>query len=202
MVNAKVTANGDNSADNTAILPVAKRIVGVNIRILLVDDSHTFREALKQYLAPQPDFLIVGSVDNAQTAIEQVKTLNPDIILMDLEMPGMNGLQATKVIAQQFTQTKVIVLSSHDEEKYINQVLNIGAKGYLFKNTPIEELAHSIRFVHQRDICSFLQGYGKNLIQARRQSRQLNQLLKIAQKLSYHVLVKYSPMIGRVKLRN
>ena len=145
MVNAKVTANGEN----TAILPVAKRFVGVNIRILLVDDSHTFREALQQYLAPQPDFLIVGSVDNAQAAIEQIKTLNPDIVLMDLTMPGMDGLQTTKVIAQQFTQTKVIVLSRHDEEKYINQVLNAGAKGYLFKTTPIEELTHSIRFVHQ-----------------------------------------------------
>jgi hemolysin D len=145
MVNGKVAAN----SKDTAILPVAKRIVGQNIRIILVDDNNSIRETLCSYLAPQPDFKIVGSVDNAQTAIEQIKTLNPDIVLMDIEMPGMNGVEATRMISRQFNQSKVIVLSSHDEKLYLNQVLNAGAKGYLLKTTPVEELAHSIRFVHK-----------------------------------------------------
>jgi HlyD family secretion protein len=145
MVNGKVAAD----SKDTAILPVAKRIVGQNISIILVDDSDSIRETLRNYLVPHADFQIVGSVDNAQTALEQIKTLNPDIVLMDIEMPGMDGIRATRAIAQQFSQTKVIVLTSHDEKLYLNQVLNAGAKGYLLKTTPVEELAHSIRFVHK-----------------------------------------------------
>ncbi|MFM2311227.1 MAG: hypothetical protein RLZZ04_503 [Cyanobacteriota bacterium] len=145
MVNGKVTV----SSKDTAILPVPKGIVEQNISIILVDDSDSIRETLHNYLAPQPDFKIVGSVDNAQTALEQIKTLNPDIVLMDIEMPGMDGIKATRAIAQQFSQTKIIVLSSHDEDDYVKQVLNSGAKGYLLKTTPLEELNHSIRFVHK-----------------------------------------------------
>jgi HlyD family secretion protein len=145
MVNGKVAAN----SKDTAILPVAKPIVGRNIRIVLVDDSNAIRETLRNYLAPQPDFQIVGSVNNAQTALKQIKTLNPDIVLMDIEMPGMDGIKATRAIASQLNQTKIIVLSSHDEDHYVEQVLNAGAKGYLLKTTPVEELVHSIRFVHK-----------------------------------------------------
>jgi hemolysin D len=145
MVNGKVAAN----SKDTAILPVAKQIVGQNIRIILVDDSNAIREILRNCLTLQPDFQIVGSIDNAQTAIEQITTLNPDIVLMDIEMPGMDGISATQAIAQQFNQTKVIVLSSHNEDYYVEQVLNAGAKGYLLKTIPVEELTHSIRFVHK-----------------------------------------------------
>jgi hemolysin D len=153
MVNGKVAAN----SNDTAILPVAQKIVERNIRIVLVDESDSIRETLCKYLAPQPDFQIVGSVDNAQTALEQIKTLQPDIVLMDIEMPGMECIKATKAIAQQFAQTKVIVLSHHDEEHYVEQVLNAGAKGYLLKTTPLEELTHSIRFVH-KGYCQFSPG--------------------------------------------
>jgi hemolysin D len=147
MVNGKAPANLNDN--DMAVLPVTKPIIEQNIRILLVDDSNSIRETLRNYLAPQLDFQIVGSVDNAQTAIKQIKTLNPDIVLMDIEMPGINGVEATRMIAQQFSQTKVIVLSSHNEDDYVEQVLNVGAKGYLLKTTPLEELAYSIRFVHK-----------------------------------------------------
>ncbi|VEP15090.1 Response regulator receiver protein [Hyella patelloides LEGE 07179] len=145
MVEGKITAK----PSKIPILPVRSHDVELNIRIVLVDDNNSIRETLQNYLASQPDFAIVGSVDNAQTAIEQIESLNPDIVLMDIEMPEMDGLQATRAISQRFNQTKVIVLSSHDEEQYINRVLNVGAKGYLLKTTPLEELANSIRFVHK-----------------------------------------------------
>lgn len=136
MVNGKVT----DKANNTAILP-AKKIAVELIKILLVDDSNAIRETLKQRFAAYSDFAIVGSVDNARTILEQIETLNPDIVLMDIEMPGIDGIKATKaitkwqltLIAKQFARTKVIVLSSHDEEQYVDRVLNAGAKGYLLK---------------------------------------------------------------------
>jgi hemolysin D len=147
MVNEKVAAD----SKNTAISPIVKHIVGQSqsIRIILVDDSNSIRETLCNYLAPQADFQIVGSFDNAQTALEQIKTLNPDIVLMDIEMPDMDGIRATRAITQQFSQVQVIILSSYDEQLYLEQVLNAGAKGYLVKTTPVDELAHSIRFVHK-----------------------------------------------------
>lgn len=144
MVKVKATVK----ANNTAILPANKSTVEI-IKILLVDDSNTVRETLKQHLTAYPDFAIVGSVDNARTILEQIETLNPNLVLMDIEMPGIDGIKATGAIAQRFAQTKVIVLSSHDEEQYVDRVLNAGAKGYLLKTTPIEELAYSIRFVHK-----------------------------------------------------
>jgi hemolysin D len=145
MVNGKA---GD-SIGNPEILSVSTKISQVKINILVVDDSNYVRESLNHYLAAQPDFSIVGSVDNVPTALEQIKTLNPDLVLMDIEMPGINGIEATKAITQQFEQTKVIVLSSHKEPHYVDQVLDAGAKGYLLKTTPLEDLANSIRFVHK-----------------------------------------------------
>ena len=160
MVKVKVTPN---SSDRT-ILPVEKKIVGSekpnrqttglplassNIRILLVDDSNSTREVLRNYLAPQPDFAIVGSFDNARTALAQIKTLNPDLVLMDIEMPEIDGLKATRAIMQQYPDSKIIILSSHLKEIYIKQAVNAGAKGYLLKTNSVEELVHGIRFVNQ-----------------------------------------------------
>ncbi len=145
MVDAKVTAN----SSNTAILPVKKKIVGSNIKILLVDDSNAVREKLHSCLAPQPDFTIVGSFDNARTALTQIGTLNPDIVLMDIQMPKIDGFKATKRILQKFKQTKIIILSAHVSEAYITEALNAGAKGYLLKKNSVEELVRGIRFVSQ-----------------------------------------------------
>ena len=145
MVNGKVTTY----SSNTAILPAQKQIVGLNIKILLVDDSDSIRETLHNYLAPQTDFEIVGSVNNARVALEEIKRLNPDIVLMDIEMPEIDGLKATKEIAQQFPNCKTIVLSSHVKEIYIKQALDAGAKGYLVKTNSAEELIYGIRFVNQ-----------------------------------------------------
>ena len=134
---------------NKEILSGKKQLVTRKITILLVDDSNAIRETIRNYLEPQLDFEIVGSVDNARSALEQTESLNPDIVLMDIEMPGINGLEATRAIAQKFEQSKVIVLSIHDDEQYIDRVLEAGAKGYLLKTIPMEELAYSIRFVHK-----------------------------------------------------
>ena len=119
------------------------------IRLLVADDQNLVRHALQVYLETEKDLEVVGSAYDGNTAIEQIEALNPDVVLLDIEMPGMNGLSTTQIICQQFPETKVLVLSSHDEEYYINQALQMGAKGYLLKNTAAEDLANVIRSVNK-----------------------------------------------------
>ncbi len=145
MVNGKFPAN----SKDTAILPVKKRITGSKIKILLVGDSNSFGETLHNYLAHQPDFAIVGSVIDAGAALKQVEILNPNIVLMDLEVPGIQGLEATTAIAQNFPQSKTIVLSDSATELHLKKALHAGAKGYLLKTTSAEEIIYGIRFVNQ-----------------------------------------------------
>jgi DNA-binding NarL/FixJ family response regulator len=117
------------------------------IRVLLVDDQNTTRQILKSYLEPEPDLEIVGNADDGQAAIEQIEVLQPDVALVDIEMPGIDGLTATRMISQRFPTVKVIVLSTYDDSDYVNRALQVGAKGYLLKATPAQEIASVIRSV-------------------------------------------------------
>lgn len=118
------------------------------IRILLVDDQVIIRQGLKALLELEPDLQVVGSADNGQTAIEQVEALQPDVVLIDIRMPEMDGVTATRIICQR-AETKVLVLSGYDDDRYLADALQAGARGYLLKDTPAEELAASIRSVHR-----------------------------------------------------
>ncbi|MGL6342284.1 MAG: response regulator, partial [Waterburya sp.] len=104
------------------------------IRILLVDDQNIVRQGIQALLEPRPKLKIVGTAQDGNSAIEQVDTLMPDIVLMDLEMPGISGITAIQKICQQFPKTKVLVLSSHENQEYVIQALQAGASGYLLKN--------------------------------------------------------------------
>lgn len=117
------------------------------IRILLVDDQAIIREALKVLLEQEQDFEIVGTADSGQAAIDQVELLKPDVLLIDILMPGMDGVTATQIICQRFPETKVIVLSGHDDEEYLANALRAGAMGYLLKTTAGEDLSSTIRSV-------------------------------------------------------
>lgn len=119
------------------------------IRVLIADDQNLIRQALQLCLETEQDIDIVACVDDGVKAIEQVEKFHPDVAIIDLEMPNLDGLTATNVICQRFPQTRVLVLSSHDREDYINQALRAGARGYLHKSTSTEELANAIRSVHQ-----------------------------------------------------
>ena len=118
------------------------------IRILLVDDQALLCEVLKTWLEVEEDFEVAGVAHNGEEAIVQVEKLRPDIILMDIDMPKMNGLEATELISERFPQAKVIFLSAHDDDMYLGKSLRAGAKGYLLKNTTAEELAEKIRSVY------------------------------------------------------
>jgi hemolysin D len=127
--------------------PLSANPQSQSIRILIVDDQNFVRKMLQYSLSAVADFEIVGTANSGSEAIAQIEQLRPDIALVDIEMPGMNGLEITRTISDQYPQTKVLVISIHDDESYIRDSLQAGAKGYLLKNTPSEELAHAIRFV-------------------------------------------------------
>ncbi|GAB4176943.1 MAG: response regulator transcription factor [Coleofasciculaceae cyanobacterium] len=117
------------------------------IRILLVDDQSLIRQGLRALLELEPDLEVVGEAENGHSAIALVETLHPDIVLLDIRMPLMDGVAVTREIGQRFSETKVLVLTTFDDDEYVAQALRYGAKGYLLKDTPSEELAAAIRAV-------------------------------------------------------
>ncbi len=120
------------------------------IRVLLVDKQKNVRETLKSVLEAAADFDIVGMSNNGREAIELVKKLQPDVVIMDIEMPGMDGVLATKMIAQSALgeKVKVLVVSSHDDSEYVVKSMQAGAKGYLFKGSSAAEIQDTVRSVH------------------------------------------------------
>lgn len=119
------------------------------IRLLLVDDQIIVRQGLQSLLESKPDLQVVGDAENGQKAIEKVEALKPDVVLMDVRMPVMDGVAATRLISQRFPGTKVLVLTTFDDDEYVSQAMRFGAMGYLLKDTPSEELAQAIRAVYK-----------------------------------------------------
>ncbi len=119
------------------------------IRLMLVDDQGIVREGLRSLLNAKPDLEVVGEAENGQQAVEQALSLMPDVILMDVRMPIMDGVAATRTLHEQVPNLKVLVLTTFDEDDYVARAMKHGAKGYLLKDTPSEELAEAIRAVHK-----------------------------------------------------
>ncbi|MBO1063433.1 MULTISPECIES: response regulator transcription factor [Nostocales] len=117
------------------------------ITVLLVDDQSLIRQGLRALLELEVDIEIVGEAENGQTAINLVEKLRPNVILMDIRMPIMDGVAATKEINQHFPQCKILILTTFDDDEYVKAGLQNGAMGYLLKDTPSEELAVAIRAV-------------------------------------------------------
>lgn len=135
------------------------------IRILLVDDQKAVREYLRAWLEPVANFEIVGTASDGHSAIEQVELLKPDVVLIDMEMPGLNGFEATSIICQKSMGVKVIILSMYDGQEYLARSLQAGATGYLLKNTPKEELIEAISFVN-RGYSQFAPGLVKKIVES------------------------------------
>jgi len=119
------------------------------IRLLLVDDQIIVRQGLRSLLEAKPDLEVVGEAENGHQAIVQVEILQPDVVLMDVRMPVMDGVAATRQICQQFSQTKVLVLTTFDDDEYVSQAMRLGARGYLLKDTHSDDLAAAIRSVYK-----------------------------------------------------
>jgi len=120
-----------------------------NIRILIVDDQNFTREAVKSILEQESDFEVVGQAENGVKALVQIAKVQPDVAVIDLEMPEMNGFVLTEKIKQQFSQIKVVILSSCEDHDSINNAVKAGAKGYLLKSTSGTELTDTIRYVQR-----------------------------------------------------
>jgi len=126
------------------------------IRVLVVDDHAILRDGIRSLLESQEDIVVVGEAENGAEAIELVEKTSPEIVLMDISMPRMNGLEATRLIGQKFPQVRVLILTQHDNREYIVPVLQAGAAGYVLKRSGRRELLNALREVHEQG--AFLTG--------------------------------------------
>ncbi len=115
------------------------------LRLLLVDDHALFREGLISLLSYQDDFTVVGEAEDAESAIKQARALQPDIVLMDIELPGENGVSATQRLKMEIPDLTIVMLTVHDESQTLFEAIKAGAQGYLVKNVRSRELLEQLR---------------------------------------------------------
>ncbi|MGK7897432.1 MAG: response regulator transcription factor [Xenococcus sp. (in: cyanobacteria)] len=119
------------------------------VRVLIVDDQKSVRLTLKLYLESNSQIEVVAMAEDGVTALEKIAQLQPNVTLIDLEMPGMNGITTIEIINKRFPKTKTLVLSSHEQKEYIHQAILAGAKGYLKKGASQEQLTAAVLKVNQ-----------------------------------------------------
>ncbi|HEV3198168.1 MAG TPA: response regulator transcription factor [Bryobacteraceae bacterium] len=119
----------------------------MSIRILLADDHRILREGLRSLLAQQVDIVVVGEASDGETAVALARELRPDIVIMDVVMSGLGGVEATRRIRTDLRDTKVIGLSMHSDRRFVSEMLRAGALGYLVKDSAFEELNQAVRAV-------------------------------------------------------
>lgn len=124
------------------------------LRILLAEDHKTVREGIKLLVNSQPDMEVIGEADNGEAAIEDVNRLSPDMIVMDVSMPVLNGLKATKRLRDNYPDLVILILTRHTDDGYLQQLIGAGANGYVLKQSAPDELINAIRAV----------GSGKNYL--------------------------------------
>jgi len=122
------------------------------IRILIVDDHGIVRAGIRSLLESQPDFEVAGEAAHGEEAIEKARELHPDLVLMDIALPGMNGIEATRQIKKEFPEINVLVLTMHDDEEFFFPVLRAGASGYILKEAEPQELLYAISVVCQGQV--------------------------------------------------
>jgi DNA-binding NarL/FixJ family response regulator len=123
------------------------RPAGPAIRVLLVDDHTILREGVRSLLAGESDIRVVGEARDGVEAVEQVARLVPDVVVMDMVMPRMNGLEATIEIKKRNPEVKILILSMYDDDEYVQQIIQAGAAGYVLKRVAADDLVRAIREV-------------------------------------------------------
>ena len=138
------------------------------IRLLLVEDQTLMRQGLKTILDLEPGFTVIGEATDGEAGVRQALRLRPDVILMDVQMPGLNGVDATAALCVAWPAARIIILTTFDRDDYVFQAVRAGAQGYLLKDTPAERLIDTIRRVHA----------GEVFIQPEIASRALRELMR------------------------
>jgi two-component system, NarL family, response regulator NreC len=119
------------------------------IRVLLTDDHTLFRQAIRTLLSAEPDIEVVGEAPGAAESVQLAQQLKPDVVLMDIGMTGMSSFEATRQIRRDRPETRVLFLSMYDDEDYLAECVEIGASGFVLKDSPAEQLLTGIREVHR-----------------------------------------------------
>ena len=140
------------------------------IRVLLVDDQTLIRQGIKLLLEIEPDIQVVGQAANGREALQQAETLHPDVVLMDVRMPEMDGVAATRELSVRFPEVKVIILTTFEDDETVFEGLKAGARGYLLKDISSEEMADAVRKV----------AVGEALIQSRITRKVLAEFSRLA----------------------
>ncbi len=123
--------------------------VGARISVMVVDDHAVVRSGLETFLSVMPDLVLVGEASSGDEAVLRCGTLNPDVVLMDLMMPGMNGVTATRLIREKYPHVRIVALTSFEEDSLVQEALVAGATGYLMKTVTARELAAAIRAAYE-----------------------------------------------------
>jgi DNA-binding NarL/FixJ family response regulator len=121
------------------------------IRVLIADDHALFREGVRRLLEDSDIARVIGEAADGTMAVRLALELKPDVVLMDVSMPGMNGIEATRRILEAMPAARVLILTIHDNDRYIQQILHAGAAGYLLKDTPCDDFLSAILAVHRGD---------------------------------------------------
>jgi RNA polymerase sigma factor (sigma-70 family) len=138
------------------------------IRVLIVEDQTLMRQGLRTILDLEPGLSVAGEAANGEDGVRQALALRPDVILMDVQMPGLNGVDATAAICQAWPAARIIILTTFDRDDYVFQGVRAGALGYLLKDTPAEQLVATIQRVHA----------GEAFIQPEIASRALREMMR------------------------
>lgn len=122
------------------------------IRVLIAEDHTIVREGIRMILAAQPDIEVVGEADSGHEAVAQARVLQPDVVVMDISMPGMDGIEATRLLKRTFPRMEVVVLTVHKSDEYFFQVLQAGASGYVLKGATSKDLVDAVRTVAHGEV--------------------------------------------------
>lgn len=120
----------------------------MNVRVYVVDDQDLVREGITALLGIQPGIEVVGSARDGEQAVEEAPDCRPDVVLMDVRMPGLDGVAATALLRRRLPTCKIVMLTTFNDDEYVSRALKAGAVGYLLKNLPAAELAQAVRLAH------------------------------------------------------